>query len=126
MLFLKNCLKPLLYIIGSILILTLIVTILNYFNVINYQVVTIIKFIIPIISLFIGGILIGKRSHHKGWLAGLKLAIIFLFILFLFNYLGLNHKIKLTDLIYYLIFIISTMFGSVIGINSKKEEKENR
>ena len=125
MLFLKNCLKPLLYIIGSILILTLIVTILNYFNVINYQVVTIIKFIIPIISLFIGGILIGKRSHHKGWLAGLKLAIIFLFILFLFNYLGLNHKIKLTDLIYYLIFIISTMFVVLLELIQKRR-KENR
>lgn len=123
MIFLKNSLKPLLYIVSGILILTFIVTLLNYFNIINYQTITVIKIIIPIISLFIGGFLIGKRSHNKGWLAGLKLALIFVIILCLFNYFGLGHKVKIANLIYYLILTISTMFGSMIGINTQKNDK---
>lgn len=120
--YLRNSLKPLLYIVVSMLLLTFLATILNYFNIINYKVVTILKIIIPILSLFIGGYLIGKRSCSKGWLAGLKLAIIFLIILCLFNFFGLNSKVEITDLIYYLILIISTMFGSMIGINRKKTD----
>lgn len=121
--YLRNSLKPLLYIIGTILLLTFFTTILNYFNIINYKVVTILKIIIPILSLFVGGYLIGKKSYSKGWLAGLKLAVIFLLILCLFNFFGLDSKIQITDLIYYLILTISTMFGSMIGINRKKADK---
>lgn len=120
--YLINCVKPLLYTIGGILILTFIVTLLNYFNAINYEVVTISKIVIPILSLFIGGFLIGRKSLSKGWLAGLKLSLIFLFLLLLFNYFGLDSKVEITDLIYYLILTISTMLGSMVGINIKKIE----
>lgn len=118
--YLRNSLKPLLYIFTSMLILTFLITILNYFNIINYGAVTIIKIIIPILSLFIGGYLIGKKSISKGWLAGLKLALIFLLLLSLFNFFGLNSNVEITDLVYYLILTISTMFGSMIGINRRK------
>ncbi|MDD4282800.1 MAG: TIGR04086 family membrane protein, partial [Bacilli bacterium] len=105
MIFFKNSIKPLLTILITILVLTLIITTFNYFNLISYKVVSILKIIIPVIAFIIGGFIIGKRSVSKGWLAGLKLGLIFIIVLLLFNTLGLNHKFKLIDLIYYLILL---------------------
>lgn len=121
--YLKKIGISLLYIIGFILILTFLITLLNYFNIISKNVVSVFKIIIPIVSLFIGGFVTGKRSSQKGWLEGLKLSLIFLFIFILFNYLGLKNNIEFKNLLYYLIIIISTCFGSMLGINYNKEEK---
>ena len=107
----------LIYIIGIILILTFISTFFNYINLFNNSVINIIKIIIPIISMLIGGFIIGKKTGKKGWLEGLKLSLIFIIILTIFNYLAFNHKISLKTIIYYLILIISTIFGSIIGVN---------
>lgn len=119
MIFLKNSIKPLLTILITILVLTLIATVLNYFNLIGYKVLSILKIIIPVLAFIIGGFIMGKRSSSKGWLAGLKLGVIFIIVLTLFNVLGLNHKLKIADLIYYLILLSSTTFGSMIGINKR-------
>lgn len=107
----------LLFIIGSLLVLTFIMTIFNYFNLFSNNIVSVLKIIIPIVSLFIGGFLIGKKSSKKGWLEGLKLSLIFIIILILFNLLGLGNKIELKNILYYIIIIISCMFGGMLGIN---------
>ena len=120
--YLKKTGISLLYIIGLILILTFLLTLFNYFNIISKNVVSVFKIIIPIVSLFIGGFITGKKSFQKGWLEGLKLSLIFLFIFILFNYLGLKNNIEFKNLLYYLIIITSTCFGSMLGINYNKEE----
>lgn len=79
------------------------------------------KIFIPIISLLVGGIILGKKSNKKGWLEGLKLGLIFSVFLVLFNYLGLKNNFQLKHLLFYSILIISSMVGSMIGINKKKE-----
>ena len=81
----KNLGFSLLFIIGSLLILTLLLTFFNYFNLFSNGLVSTFKIIIPIISLFAGGFFIGKKSSKKGWLEGLKLSLIFTIILILFN-----------------------------------------
>lgn len=118
--FFINMIKPFIYIIASIVILTAFTTTLNYFNIINESFLNILKIIIIIVSLMLGGFLIGKKSPNKGWLAGLKLGLIFIIFILIFNFLALNYIVKLSDLIYYFIIIISTIFGSMIGINIKK------
>ena len=62
-------------------------------------------------------------SNQKGWLEGLKLSLIIIVILMLFNYLGLGNKFAIKNLIYYLILMISAIFGSMVGINKKQPEK---
>ncbi len=119
MLFLQKLIKPLLTIIITILILSFFVTLLNYFNLINYKVTTIMNFIIPVLAMGLGGFIIGKRSEANGWLAGLKLGSIFIIILILFNILGLRHKFKFINFIYYLILLSSNMLGSMLGINKR-------
>ena len=114
--YLKNIAITLSIMIGTILILTLLITTLNYFNILGKDFVSIAKIIIIFLSLFIGGFIIGKKSTNKGWLEGVKLGLIFVFLLIIFN-LILNNKIEFKNLLYYIILIISSMFGSMIGIN---------
>ena len=119
--YLKNIGISLLYIIGIIIIGTFLISLLNYINFLGGKLLSIFKILIPIIALFTGGIMIGKKSNKNGWLEGLKLSLMFLILLLIFNYLALNTGFELKNLIYYLILIISTCFGSMIGINKKKE-----
>ena len=118
--YLKNLGISFLWIISTILLLTFIITFFNYFNIISDKIISIFKILIPIISLFIGGIQIGKRSKNKGWLEGLKLGLIFSMFLLIFNFLAFSNSFKLKYLLFYLIIIISSIFGSMIGINRKK------
>lgn len=117
----KKIFKSYIYIIGSILILTFISTIFNYFDLINNKVLNIINFIIPLLSLTLGGFIIGKNSSKNGWLEGLKIGIIFVIITLICNLIFI-HNINLKDLIFYLLLIISSILGSMFGINYKTEK----
>lgn len=123
--YLKNIGISLAYILGILATATLILSTLSYFNWLNGSVLSIFKLLIAVSSLLVGGIMIGKVSKQKGWLEGLKLSLIFLVILTLFNYLGLKHSFQLKDLLYYLILTVSGMVGSMIGINHKKNASSN-
>ena len=124
--YLKKLGMSFIYIIGTLLILTLITTTFSYFNIFNDKVTSIIKIIIPIISMFIGGFYIGKNSNKKGFLEGLKLGLklglIFSLFLIIFNYLALFNSFEFKHLLFYIILIISSIFGSMIGIMKKNEK----
>ena len=121
--FIIKYLKALLYIFISIISFTLIITILNYFNIISNTIINILKIISIIIPMFIGGMYIGKNSTSKGYIEGLKIGGITLIILFMLNYLGFNNSFHLSSIIFYLIVLISLVFGSVFGINKKVKDK---
>ena len=120
--YLKNLGMSFIYIIGSILILTFITTIFSYFNILNDKITSIIKIIIPVISMLIGGFYIGKRSSKKGFLEGLKLGAIFSIVLIIFNYLAFDNSFKFKYMLFYIILITSSILGSMIGINRKKQQ----
>lgn len=101
---------------------TFLITLLNYFNIIGSGFLSILKIAIIIITLFIGGYLIGKESSKKGWLEGLKLSLIFTIILILFSILGFGNKLEFKHILYYGILIISCMFGSMLGINKSNQK----
>lgn len=121
--FIKNISLSILYIILTILILSFILTLFSYFNIIGDKVVSIFKIIIPVLSLFVGGFLLGKKSLKKGWLEGLKLSLIFLILLIIFEYLALDQSFNIKNILYYLILSISSIFGSMIGISKKASNK---
>lgn len=110
---------------ATLLSFTLLITFFNYFNMMGKKAVTVFEIIGPVLTMFIGGFLIGKESKQRGWLEGLKLALIFITLIILFNYLGLRNHLEMKNLIYYFILIITCMFGGMIGIN-KNGEKEKR
>lgn len=118
MIYLKKLGKALIYVLSTLLIGTLIITLLNY--IFGGTFFKIIKLIVPILSTLIGGYIIGKESKKKGWLEGLKLSLIIIIIFALFNYLGLHNNFNLKVIIYYLIITAFCIIGSMLGI-SKNE-----
>ena len=97
---------------------TLILTILNYFNLVPSKVLSILKLLLPILSIFIISYKLGKQSEKNGYLEGLKvggLIVLLFFILVL-----LLDKFMVKSLLYYLILILSAIMGSMIGINKRK------
>ena len=118
--YLKNIAKSLLYTFSITIFSIFIITILNYFNIINGKILSVFIILIIISALFVGGYLIGKNSKQNGWLEGIKLSLIIIAILALFNYLGLKKEFHLTQIIYYLILTIACTLGSMVGINKRK------
>ena len=116
--YVKKMIKSYFYMIGSILVLTFIVTLFNYFDIINNAVLNVLSFIIPLIGSVLGGFIIGKNALKNGWLEGLKIAIIFVFIIFIFNLIFI-HNVNMKDVIFYILMVISSVLGSMLGINKK-------
>ena len=110
----KNLLKSFIYFIGIILISTIILTIIDYFSLFN---TSILKLIIPIISIFISSFILGKKTTKLGYLSGIKLGLLII-IIFIILVLLLD-KFTIKSLIYYLILLLTSTLGSMLG-NIKK------
>ena len=100
--------------------LTFFVTTLNYFDFISLKVLSILKFLIPLFSIFIGGFYMGRKANKKGFLEGIKFSIIFILIFITVSF-ALNEVINVKDIIFYLMILITSVLGSMFGINTKKE-----
>ena len=113
-------LKTLIYILVPILILNTIISLLHYFNIIGNGSISYFKLFIMAISMLIGGIYIGSKASKKGWLEGLKIGFEVILILFVISYLAFDQGMNVKTLIYYFILLSSSMLGSMIGINKRK------
>ena len=114
---LKNYLKSYLYLFSSIIILTIILSTINYFIIFPTK---IIKILIPIISIIISSIILGQNTKSKAYLEGLKFTSIYIIlsiIISLFTKNPFSIKLVLT----YLIQLLSGIIGSMIGINISKK-----
>jgi len=116
-------LKSVLWIIIPLLILSLLFSLLYYVNIFNDRIFEYIKIFTPIISLFLGGMYLGKNSKQNGWLEGLKLGGVIILILFMISYLGLGYGFSLKRILYYLILLLTTVFGSMFGIRNVEKEQ---
>jgi putative membrane protein (TIGR04086 family) len=118
----KVYLKALGYTASGILGLVLILTVLHYFNLVGDKFVDISKLIISILSVIMGGYIIGRSSDKKGWLEGIKFGAILIVILTLLT-LIFSIGFEMKTLVYYFILIFSATIGSMIGINIKGKKK---
>ena len=118
--FIIKYLKSLLYILISIIVFSLIITLFSYFDILKSPFLDIVKTISIILSFMIGGLYIGKKSGSKGYIEGLKIAFTSIIILFWLNLLGFNNLFSINLLILYITIIISTTLGSIIGINKRR------
>ena len=116
MIYLKKIGTALIYFYGIIIIGSLIITLLNYFNLINSNFVSILEMFLSIIGMIISGFIIGKNSKNKGFIEGLKLGLITILMFIILN-LILNNTFEFKSLIYYFILLFSSIIGSIIGIN---------
>lgn len=111
-------LKSMLYTSGIILITTIILTVLNYFNILSGLPLKITMLIIPIAGVFIGSFLIGKSSNQKGYIEGLKYGIVWIILLTIISLL--TKSFHITSIIYYVITLLLSVLASILGINRKK------
>lgn len=110
--------------ISVFIMLLLITTLLSYLNIIKSTGITITNLLIPIISLFSGACYLGSRSTKLGWLEGLKLGLIFILMFLIIN-ITIYKGFVIKSLIYYSILLVTSIFGSMIGIVNKKNRLDN-
>ena len=114
----KNYLKSSLYSLGIMIICTIIIIILNYFNIINGTLLNIIHYIIPIISVMVGSYILGKTSSKKGYIEGLKYSGIWSIIFLIVNIF--IKELNISSIIFFVILILLSMLSSIFGINRKR------
>ena len=81
-----NYLKSFIWSLGIFLLSIIILTIFNYFNILNGTILKVLELFIPLISIFIGSYKLGKTSNQKGYIEGLKYSGIWIIIFLLFMY----------------------------------------
>ena len=114
---LKNYLKSYLYLFISILSLTIIFTIINYFF---PKGTNFIKIIIPIISILISTIILGKNTKSKAYLEGLKFTLIYI-VLSVILFLIFKNPFTIKVIILYIVQLLTGIIGATIGINTLKK-----
>jgi putative membrane protein, TIGR04086 family/integral membrane protein, TIGR04097 family len=113
-------LKALIYFFMPLLVILLISSTLNYYDIIPNNVVKYVNLINILLSTLSCGMFIGRCSESKGYKEGIKVGLLIFTILFTFNYLALDKGFNLIRIVFYIIIIIACIIGSVIGINRKK------
>ena len=107
--------KSLIIFLSGIVIIPIFLTLFNIFKINTNKIIIII---FGSILMFIIGLTLGKKVEKNGYLNGILLSVISIIILLMIS-LIFRYKLNINTLIYYVILIISTVFGSMIGINKK-------
>ena len=114
----KNWLISLGYFFGCFLVGSFIITILNYFNILSSGVISVLKMVVPIVSIGISGFIMGSHSREKGYLSGIKIGATVILVFAVISIL--IDKFEMRSILYYVILILSAILSSMIGINIKK------
>ncbi len=114
----KQYLKILIVPISSFIIIPLI---LSLFNIFGLNINKIVLIIISAIILLTTGFLVGIHSAKKGFINGLIIGLIFLAFLLIIG-LIFGAQFKTSTIVYYLILLMCSILGSILGINRKKTE----
>lgn len=114
----KNYLKSIIWFLTIIIISSILITIFHYFSIFNTKTIKIMKITLIILTMLISSFILGKKCTKKGYLEGLKFGAIIILILTLLNLI--LHSLSLKSIIFFSILLISSMLGSMIGINKSK------
>lgn len=115
-----NYLKNIAYTFIILIVSTIVITIFNYFGILNGNVLNIILNILIILSLFIGGYLTGTKAIKKGYLEGIKFGTVIIALILLLNLLIFKNKFSLISFLYYPSLLITSTLGSMLGIQRRK------
>ena len=121
MTYLKLYGKRLLWLLISIFICLTITVVFYYFNLINDTTFNILQILILLINIFIQTFILGIKKDKFGFLEGIKFSLIII-SLFLILSLITSSPISLKIIIYYLIIMVTSIYGATYGINKKKDK----
>ncbi len=102
-----------------IIILTSILSLFNLGNIFYTKTTDIIIMVGMILIFAIIGFQYGKNALNKGFLEGLKIGASLIFLLIIINLLFYQTGFSISRLIYYIVLILTSTLGSMIGINKK-------
>lgn len=102
-----------------ILIITIIQTFINIIFPLENNINKIISFIMIILYSIKTGYKKGKVTESKAYKEGIKIGLINILTLYVLGCLTFSFTISINKLIYYSIILITTILGSIIGINKK-------
>lgn len=104
-----------------ILFLSFIFGLLNLIG-LSYKATSILNIIAMVVLFFVFGFIEGINASKKGFLAGLKIGLIFLVIIMLVNLILFRTPFMISRILYYIILLFTSVLGSMLGINRKKKE----
>ncbi|GGJ67139.1 putative membrane protein (TIGR04086 family) [Anoxybacillus voinovskiensis] len=78
---------------------------------------TFVIFACSLLSVFIGGVVAGGKGKERGWLIGGATGVCFTFIIFLFQFLGMEKTFSAQQWLYHLGFLAVAMIGGIMGVN---------
>lgn len=106
------------YTVLGIIGVSILLTTFYYFNLIWEGVFNFLELITVIVNIFIGSFILGKGSNKKGYIEGAKLGGIFILLILVPTIIFSNFRIRV--LIYYFIIMVTSIFGSMVGIRNKR------
>ena len=118
----KYLLKTLGYYAIFIVLITFICSLLNLIGV-NSTITNLIIFIFNMIMFFFLGFKNGKCVVSKGYIAGIKMSLLFILLLIVINLFTARNFFSISTIVYYVILMLSGIAGSMIGINKKDANK---
>ena len=104
---------------GFLILLAMLLSLFQTFNILYSKSTDILIMIGMILSLFIIGFSYGKKAEKKGFLEGLKIGVCLIILLIFINLIFYQTGFSLERFLYYTVLILSSTFGSMIGINKK-------
>ena len=116
-----NYLKQIGYYMLFIILLTFICSLFNLIG-ISTNVTNILLLLFNTLAFFVLGFKNGIKSNRKGYISGLKIGLILLFLLFIVNLVINKQFIDISKIIYYIIILLSAVLGGMFGKAKKKED----
>lgn len=101
-----------------VLLISLVCAILNTVG-LNKIVTDIISLIFVIVLFFYKGFVVGKKTDKKGFIEGLKTGALYVLFLIIISKIFYRYDIKLSNFVYHMILILSSIFGAIFGKNKK-------
>lgn len=114
----KNYLIRIFMSLVMIILFTTLLTALYYYDFISHTLFTFFQLFGFLFILFLNSYLLGRGSSKKGYLVGIKYGMIIISSFFIVTLIYSKFQWKL--LFYYAIILLTTVSGSIFGINKKK------
>ena len=103
-----------------ILLINIFITIFSYFDILNLNIIHILKTISFIISLLLSSFYLGLKTKNKVYNDSIKLSILEIIILNIMIILLPNIEYSIKSFILFIIILIINYIGSLFRINKKK------
>lgn len=112
-----NYLKCYLVFFISLIIFLLLYSIINYYELLSYKVLSILCYIFILLLFFLLGIKISILEQNRGYLNGFLISLVLITVFIIITLI--IDKMDFSKLVYFLTLIASSITGGIIGVQKK-------